>query len=484
MKGLALLALVLATGCGEVVKNNNDADGDTDGDTDGDADGDIVEPDAPPGPVTTRFRALSFNGDGLPDLTSRFVVTDSSGAVIGMGPTDIEGYYSVDLTDEVTVSLVRRGTDNAEELRYTVETLLGVKPGDDIVFGVRGLPSTTVTATMEAFAANIDAFPQRTLTTPCFNRTTNVDGYLKLEFTDTCHGSTFELFGTASGGPTADRYFYEAAQPFETGTSFVTPAFDLTVRPFTMSLANLPSDLNTASVQRSTLVGTQRAYSSQFNERAPTGTTDYALTYPPVNGLRWETNVALYPEVGLMYYFDDARHTLGGALHVVDFNENRLPVIDTVAIDATGVQWTESANPGAGDAAGVILYYSWFDDAQRQIEIEWRVVGPTLTSPFALPTLPASLEVPDPAAATGVLETYGGVIGIEVDRIAGYDELRPNFDAFLVSIDALEGLYPGETFVMRRTQAVANNNTRIARKRGGLLLPWSAAGRGGAHAGQ
>lgn len=482
MKGLATLALVLATGCGEVVKNNNDADGDMSDDADGDtdADGDNSEPDAPPAPVATRFRALSFNRDGLPEPNATFFVTDSSGAVIGTGPTDSDGYFTLDLIDEVTVTLVRKGADNGEELRYELETLLGVKPGDDIVFGLPAAPSATITATMEAYAPTM-----ATLTTPCFSQSTNVDGYLKLEFTDACHGSTFEVFGYAGVGRSAT-YFYADAQPFMDSGLFDTPAFTRTVQPFTMTLVNMPLTIGAVAVGRSTLVGARSAYSAETEVEliAPTDTVDLALTYPPVVGLRSETNVTLNSNVGPMVYLDEARHADGGPLHIVDFNERLLPIIDSVTIDLTGIQWTESANTGMGDAAGAIAFYSWTDETQRQVDVAWRVIGPTLTSPLALPAMSASFGVPNPADAIGVVNTFGGVIGIEVDRVATYDELRPNFEVFLYTTDTVEGLYPGEGFTMRRTQATTNTNNGIARQRGGMLLPLSAADRRGAHAGQ
>lgn len=493
MKGLFTLALVLATGCGEVVKNNNnDADGDTDGDTDGDADGDtdgdtdadgdIVEPDAPPQPQATRFRALTLDGTGNPATDATFLVQDASGGVVATGAVDVDGYFSVDLLEPVTVTLIRKEQDDASSRSYVLETLLGVKPGDDLVFGIYGTQTLDYTSTMSTVVSKVPNYSKHSLATPCFNDNTNADGAITLRFTDACHGATFEVFGVATGGPGADRFFYEPSQTFQGEGTFTAPEFVNTVRPFTMSLTNLPTDVSFGSASRSTLVGTTEAYTSGASVSDPAGNVDLALIYPPFPEQRVQTQVNLSPGTTLMSYFDDRRSTAVNAVTTIDFAEHPLPVLDTLTMDQTGFQWTESANSGTGDMAGAFGYYQWTDDMQRAVAVQWRIFGATLTSPLVMPRLPDDLASLDPQNQAVLVNVYGGIVGIEVDRIQGYDEMRPVFDMTLFEIDQIEVLYPGESFVMRRTQAFfSGGQGRAATAVPNLFSPVRSRG---AHAGQ
>src|SRR5262245_11038662 len=123
-RALAVVVVGVLTACGSV-KGNPDA----------------REIDAAPSPV--KVTALSLVGDGLPDTTAKVVFHDLEGTVILDGAVDAMGHTQATLPSGGTVSAIRITNDTPTSLVATITTVIGVKAGDDLTFGLK--PSATIT---------------------------------------------------------------------------------------------------------------------------------------------------------------------------------------------------------------------------------------------------------------------------------------------------------------------------------------------------
>lgn len=440
VRQLGIFAWVFVAACGEV--QDTAPDGPVD-----------APPDAASAPV--KVTVLNYLGDGAPDVAAQMIFQDLDGNVVFEGQVDAMGKLEAPLPTGGTVTEVRIVTDTATQLRAEITTIMGVKPGDDLTFGLKPRPTITNQGgqtTMSASFTPVSGATSHLFFTTCGTASAGAASPVTLTFRDSCHGPTFDLVGVASGGTlTTPRFNRVLNINHQNGGSFTIPGGFTTMSNFTVNAQNVPAEVSSWSVRRASMLeNTAVAEQAVALGDPPAGTVSTVVPYAPAVGTR--------SQVTLSFVRPDA---VGSQVHIahtpslassldVDLGRQQVPWLSNIVGTPTGTSWT-TAVPGDASDGMLTLWTGRWVIGNRTTIVGWRIAHPPLATGLTLPRLSATHAAVDPQAQTvAVTPSNGQVFAVDYDVIDGYDGFRQQPDTLLVTSTSTMGAFVGMPFQRRR----------------------------------
>lgn len=436
MKILGLwLAAVILVACGDVVKLQ--PDGASDG---------ASNPDAPSGPVLVTV--LSAASDGAPDVTARVVFQDPQGALVHDTIVDAMGKAQALLPSGGTVTVVRVTADTPTTHNAKLTTITGVKPGDDLVIGLKKRAVTTDQGGATQMNVNYTTVPGSTYYQ--FFYACGNGGIVQapppnaLPFRDSCHGASFDLLATAQGGTIMPpRFSYLSGVTHTNGGVFTMPNGFVPMTTFTINATNTPAEVTSISSSRWSLIENVPAsrQNGSVSGDPPAGTV--SMTMPYAQGVGTSSQVEVqFSRPGSTMQHQARTATLASSISI-DLGEHELPVLTAPAATRTGATWTALTAFDAPDGQMLFWHGSWTVGAQSQ-DVIWSVVGPASLTGQPLPALAAALAQYDPAAQTAAITVGTAILYmVDYDVVAGYDEFRQMPETLVESSFETKGAFVG-----------------------------------------
>jgi hypothetical protein len=403
----------------------------------------------PPAPV--KVTVLTFAGDGAPDPSAKVLFQDAAGAVVQDGAVDAAGHAQAMLPTGGTVTTIRTTTDSATELSATVTVMTGVKPGDDLTFGIKPPPTILNQGGATTMTANfmpVSAAGAATFYNNCGASSGAADpikGVATLTFRDSCHGATFDLLGIATGGNLPVPQFVKLTNiNYQGGAAFTIPTAFGDMSDFAVNLQNLPDKLASVRVTRSSMIGNVAVAPQVIVTSTPSaGVLAVTVPYAPGFGTRSELALSMTRADATSFQMFDAHTDTLAASATLDVGALALPWISDLKATPTGATWTTVAEGATPDGMLTQWGGSWTDATGRAVSVAWRVIQPAEASGMTLPTLPAAYAQVDPsqqtvAVAPGILFVVYG----DYDQVSGYDDLRRMAESFLPIMINVSGDVP------------------------------------------
>jgi hypothetical protein len=430
---MASIGAVLVAGCGEV-KGDSPPDGPT-------ADG----PPAPPAPV--KVTVLTNAGDGLPDLTAKVLFLDGAGTVVFDGAVDSQGRAEAALPNGGSVSAIRVLTDTPTARSAFVSTTLGVKPGDDLTFGIKPPPTILNQGGQTTMTANFTMLPaaQAPATyqfiTACGATTVapSAPAVATLTFRDSCHGANFDMLVVASGGAlTAPMFIKVVNITHQNGTAFNVLGGFSTMSPFTVNMSNIPDVISTLNLTRSSMIDGVAVAAQPFaSVDPPAGDFSASVPFPQTFGTRSQISVTLGRADATNQQQHEVRTPTLSQPVAIDLGKLQLPWITALALQSTGLTWTTVA---AGDAPDgmVATWFGRWTDGTRTTSVVWRIAQPGDAAGATLPKLPSAYAAFDPSQQTVTITPTIGLISIvDYASVPSYDEFRRMPETLVSTIASL-----------------------------------------------
>jgi hypothetical protein len=431
----------LSAACGEVKDNGQLADAPP-----ATIDAAPVSIDAPPATIDAlpaapvKVTVLTTAGDGVPDLTAKVLFQDSAGAVVQDGAVDANGQAQAMLPTGGSVAVIRITTDTPVALNAAVTVMAGVKPGDDLTFGIKAPPTILTQGGATTMTANFptdQAAGGAAFYTNCGASTGAADpikGVATLTFRDSCHGATFDLVGIATGGTLPlPQYLKLTNINYQGGGTFTIPSSFADMPNFGVLLQHVPDMLSSVRVTRSSMIGNVAVAPQNVFTSTPTaGDLMVSVPYPPAFGTRSELSIALSrSDAASFQVFGVHTDTLTTSA-TVDLGAYALPWITDLKPSPTGATWTTVVAGDKPDGMLTAWSGSWTDATSRAVSVSWRVIQPAEAAGITLPKLPAAYAQVDPQQQT-VTVTPGAMFVVygDYDQVAGYDDLRRMAETYL-----------------------------------------------------
>lgn len=386
--------------------------------------------DAAVAPVS--ITSLTQTGDGLPDTNVDVVFADDVGNLISETQVDAQGHAQAEMPTGGTVTLVRTTVDTATTLTASMSTITGVKPGDNLTFGLKALANNTqgggVTAMTVNFPLNASA-GFYTFYTACdeIGETTVSTSPATIHFHDSCHGATFDLLCVEHGGNLATPVFFKVSNiTFQAGgaTTIMNPVL-ATMQSFTATIANTDQGATALTIDRAgmlgnTSVGTEVATVSN----PPAGTNQLVVPFEQGFGSRSDIVLQeLRAGVSFGQNLEIITPTLTNSI-AIDLAALELPSLGSPLVTPSGMTWT-TVFPGTADGAEFEWAGHWATAAGVATTIVWRIALPLGDTGAALVRLPSKFARLDPAQQTVTISpTIGQISMVNYDLINGYDEFR------------------------------------------------------------
>jgi len=446
-----LMLGLLVSACGNV-KSGGLADAPTVGDS---------QVDSSPSPLV-KATVLTTLKDGLPDIAARLVFQDAAGGVVLDDRVDAAGEQQANLPAGGSVSAVRVVSDTPATLSVEITTITGVKPGDDLTFGVKR-PGTVTNqggqTSMTATFTGVPAAGSHTFYTACGSSTVPAEATtVTLNFRDSCHGDTFDLLAVASGGTlTAPMSLKLTNINYTSGGSFTIPDRFAAMASFTVNMANIVDPVSSLSVTRSSLIDSAAvAAQSTAVVDPPAGAFSTAVPFTASFGTRSQVVISMSrPDAKVSQTFVVQTPTLAPSVNV-DLGTLQLPWLKDLVLKPDGGAWT-TVVPG-DDPDGMVTFWSGsWDNGARTVTVAWRVVHPAASAGMTLPRLPAAYAAYDPGQQVVEVTPTTLLLNIvDYDTVAGYDEFRRMPETLIGSVANL-GAFVGMPFQRRSVVALARN---------------------------
>jgi hypothetical protein len=452
----AIVAISILSACGD--PDDSDPPDDTPGDSDagtgsesdsGSGSGDI---DSGSRPTGNRVGVTVFtdNGSG-PDLTAIVIFADPDNQLVNEGLVGPNGDAEADLPDGGTVHVLRVIEDSPGERRVNLVSMVGVEPGDELVFGAAAGLQTGGAAVVEGTFTPVDGATDYLFYHPCGTGFGVITGFAGLTSYEGCLPPTFQVLGTATSR--VDPSFVPKYCSFTAeGSGFVAPLMQDMV-PFTVRLTNAPEATFTR-LDRKTLLPPHFTIAGapvEFGDPVPAGNSTVELRYPPS-----ATAVTLVEAVfGTLFGPQQLFSTrISGVAASVDIDLDALPLPTfTSEPELSGriITWTQtgSGEPDLRQAfassthtAGGVTY-----------AVQWTVIDGASGSTVELPGLPDQFAEVDPTQQLTSQPGQAGAEYVDYSNVDGYDQARRLPIGSLMSSDGGScetcGLFGGQLYSKR-----------------------------------
>ncbi|HEX8113132.1 MAG TPA: hypothetical protein VF516_35625 [Kofleriaceae bacterium] len=400
-------------------------------------------PDAPPAGDagtdavtrgTVRVTVLDPSNTGAPAVGANVVFLDPDGTLVKRVATDTTGKAQADVLPGASVASVAL-QNNA----YQIQAVLAVRPGDDLILGVKNADTTSIgTFTV--------SFPAYTVVTPASYTVAGACGTassfpppaggpppasVTMTFNNSCKLDTMEIVVQANdgnGNPLAVLDKTGVALLLN-GSTTLSGAYQ-SPRNFTASYTNVNSLVTSMSTTRR--VPDAFGLSASASASNPTATQVLTLTGAVGSGARVETQL-----ISGSRSIQLVRQTIAGtaASYGLDLGATLLPWLGTPTFDVasgkillpTDTTGTTTATP---DLLELLMSYQRTDPVTGiTTTFSWTIFSP-VAGDITLPSLPPEAGNVMPTASDAVTAR---AVMVESDGIANYDAIRNDLNAALAT---------------------------------------------------
>jgi hypothetical protein len=418
MRRLLLLTLIAA--CDPVVAHTPDAGAD-------------ATPDAPThGMVRVQIYDPHPTGAVVTGVPVVFIEAD--GTQVGHPTTDSQGYASADVHAGASATVVITTQGSTQ-----MTTLLGLKPGDDIILGPRrGTPTDagTFTVSWPSYGGGVG---QYYVYGPCGGTNTGPSALqATLSMKSDCKQDTMDLLLIAedsNGNPLG--YLTKTGVAFAAGGSTaLTGSYD-SVSSFTASYTNIPPNVTSIDYSRNMPDG--YGFSRGSSGSPMSGTFSTSVPAPQGSKAQVTTDInnsASGAEQTFVFGIQGNALTYG-----MDVGATALPWLGKPMLDAANHRITVSVDPTGTsndkpDAFFAQTSYSRTVNGTAQ-SFAWLLLSAT-PGDVTMPTLPPEVGDVMPKADDTVGFTAAAMV--ESDAIDGYDTIRQ--DIYLTVLSVTDPIHP------------------------------------------
>ena len=352
------------------------------------------------------------------------VFVDADGTEVGHPVTDQDGIASADVHAGASATVVI-----TRETITQMTTLLGLKPGDDIILGPRrGMPTSAGNFTV-SFATYSGA-TNYTVYGPCgaTNSTTSPVG---LTMQSDCKQDTMDLLVVAydpNGNPLAS--LTKTGVTFAAGGSTAVTGTYQVVSNFTASYTNVSATVTSIDFTRE--LPDNDGFTRGASGAPASGTYSASVPAPQGSTARVITN--LETSTGAQQTIEQAIQ--GNALtYGMDVGATALPWLGEPALDLANHTITVTIDPTgtSGDTPDVFALEGSYSRTIDQMNhsYDWLVLGPT-PGDLVLPIMPA--EVGDVMPKADDSSAFAAAFMVDSDAIAGYDAIRQDIYTTVQSV--------------------------------------------------
>jgi hypothetical protein len=398
-------------------------------------------PDAPThGMVTVKIYDV-FNS-GAVVVGTPVVFVEADGTEVGHPVTDATGVASADVHPGASASVVLKSGTNTR-----IQTLLGLKPGDNIILGPATPPSTDVGTFSVSFptysgATSYDVFG------PCGSSNGTVSP-ITLTMRSDCKLDTMDLTVVPrDSSSTGLAYLTKSGVPFvASGTTSITGSYS-GMAGFTATVTNLNAVITSVTVERR--VPDNFGFFNEQNGTPTNGTVTLNAPGPAASRAQVETTVQKPGSIQVLI------QGIAGNVQTygLDAGMTLLPWVDTPAFDLANHKITMSTDTtgttnDTPDVAFAEAEYSRTVNGTTT-DFEWLIIGPAATD-MTLPQLP--VDVGDVMPKTTDTSGFLDAAMLEADGINGYDDIR--LDVYKNINSATAPLHPTTMTKVRESLASA-----------------------------
>ena len=360
-------------------------------------------------------------GTGAAAVGATVVFVDPDGTMVKKASTDSAGKADADVLPGASVtSIALINTSTA------LQTVLGVKPGDDLVIGIRSLDGSTagdfsINYPAASGATSYDiVYPCGTVSFPA-PAAGGPPPTAKITINNSCKLDTMELLVVAEGANGPLGSISKTGVAFMPGGSTTIAGTYTSFRNFTASYTNIDPTITNLNTTRA--VPDAFGFNSSQATAMPGTTAVVNLTGPLGTGGDILTSV-----INATGSRQSVRQDIAGsaATYGLDVGATLLPWLKTPTYDATAgkivvpldTTGTSNAKP---DMFRMIFSYRRTDANNVTHTFAWQMFGPEATD-VVLPTLPADLGGIGPTASDTV--TVTSALMVDADYVTGYDAIR------------------------------------------------------------
>lgn len=386
---------------------------------------------------TVHVTVFDPGGQGVPAVGATVLFFDPDGSLVKRTSTDTNGRAEADVLPGTSVTSVASTTT-----LYDLETVLAVKPGDDIAMGPHpdNSPDGIFNVTFSTFSGSTPGTTRYTVSGPClagFNTppvgTKSVT--LATSVSPFCKTNPMEIVVTADNTGDVITMLDQTGIPFVNNGSVTMSSQYQAPLDFKASYTNIHPIISSLSLGRSVPVG--GVVQSFRNVMTPPAMLSVA--FPGAIGA--EAQVETTVDKGTVQpAIQRVRQNLSGsaASYGLEVGATLLPWLDTPSFDPTGrtllvpIDSTGTTN-GKPDAFRIVASYPRTDAASNKIFYTWTLYAPE-PADITLPMLPPDLDDIMPSATDVVHAT---ATMFEADTVSGYDAVRNDLPgAFVVYLGA------------------------------------------------
>jgi hypothetical protein len=374
---------------------------------------------------TVRVTVLDPSGAGAPAVGASVVFLDPDGTLVKRVATDTAGRADAEVLAGASVtSVVLNNTS------YQLQTVLAVKPGDDIVLGFKNGDSTTAGTFTISFPAHAGA-TSYTVATPCSTPSFSAPASgppapVTVTIFNECRLSRMELVVIPhdANGPMAA--LAKADVAFVSGGSTVIAGSYQGLRNLTSSYTNINPQIANLGVNRA--VPDAFGFTSSDSVTMPTSTAIFNLMGPQT-----ASGLVTTSATNSTRSVQNIRQSISGmaATYGLDMGATLLPWLGTPSYDAAAgkvvipVDTTGTSN-ATPDVLRIVAAYRRTDASNVTTNFAWTIFAPDVAD-IVLPALPVELGGINPTASDVVNVTTAAIL--EMDTVSGYDAIRNDLAA-------------------------------------------------------
>ena len=356
-------------------------------------------------------------------------VVSPAGAIAQMNPTNAQGtvsFLGVEPGSSVTAVYTLAGGG------YKIVTTLGVKPGDNLVYG-DAYPSThgqlTTPLTMSATFPTVTGATQYYVRHAC---TTDNGGASPVTINIGCDATNgdFYFYAQNDGGVVLATGALHGAMYADGKTAALTSWTTVTQPMLSVSASNLSAEVSDVNFHAALVVdGVAFNDSRQAFFITPTSNAASATLSVPNGGDRlWSLfevhNTNATGSWGNKVQFQ----ALASDVRTVTDTEPGLPWLSPMTFDAANqkVTWTTE---GSGAYDGMLVNVTWSDATPTNYD--WDIIAPPGVTSFSWANPPAALAPYVPAATVTPNSNNNVTALVDLSNTTGYDALRQQPEWFL-----------------------------------------------------